>query len=62
MKKLLASAPTKEGLEKLINEYFYSTNYIIKDDRPYSTKSGFAPERFKVTYNRGRYRFIREDD
>lgn len=46
-KKILASAPTKEGLEKLINEYFYSTNYIIKDDRPYSTKSGYAPDRFK---------------
>ena len=61
-KKILASAPTKEVLEKLINEYFYSTNYIIKDDRPYSIKSGYAPDKFMVTYSKGRYRFIREED
>lgn len=30
--KLLASANSKADLEKLVNEYFYSTNYRIDDD------------------------------
>jgi len=28
--QILASAPTKEGIEKQINKYFYSTTYKIE--------------------------------
>jgi hypothetical protein len=31
MNKKLATSKTKEGIEKLINEYFYSTSFIVKE-------------------------------
>ena len=35
----IASSPTKERLQKLINEFYYSQNYIITDDnKVYNTK------------------------
>lgn len=38
--KCIMSAPTKEELVKMINEYFYSSNYIITDDgKIYNTKT-----------------------
>lgn len=38
-RKVLLSCGTKEDLQKMINEYYYSTNYIITDDnRAYNTK------------------------
>lgn len=30
--KTLASSASSQGLEKLINEYFYSIDYVLKDD------------------------------
>jgi hypothetical protein len=36
--KLICSSPTKQGLEKMINEFYYSVNYIIKDNRAFNTK------------------------
>ena len=32
MSNLIASAITKEELEKMINEYYFSNNYIITED------------------------------
>lgn len=38
--KCVMSAPTKEELIKMINEYFYSDNYTITDDgKIYNTKT-----------------------
>ena len=31
MNNLIASAGTKEELEKMINEYYFSKNYVITD-------------------------------
>ena len=39
MSNLIASAGTKEDLEKMINEYYFSTNYIITENNDvYNTK------------------------
>jgi hypothetical protein len=31
-RKLMATSPTKEGLQKLINEFYFSQNYIITNN------------------------------
>lgn len=31
-KRLMATSPTREGLQKLVNEFYFSTNYIINND------------------------------
>lgn len=57
MGKLLATAPSKEELEKIINEFYLSENYIIKEDNTiYNTKTGLTPTNTKVRYFRGRWR------
>lgn len=56
---LLASAPTKEQLEKAINEYFYSgDDLIITDSKEiYSQKKNKRLDSYQVTVKRGRWRF-----
>lgn len=56
---LLASAPTKEQLEKAINEYFYSGNDLIITDAKevYSQKKNKRLDSYQVTVKRGRWRF-----
>ena len=56
--KLIASATTKEKLEKLINEYYYSNNWVITDNNMiYNT----LKDRFSigtiVVLKKGRYQF-----
>lgn len=38
--KCMASAPTKAELEKLINEYYYSTEYFVNDNMQAENKNG----------------------
>ena len=63
--KLLASAPTVENIEKLINEYFFSENYrVLENDSTknltvFNQKTGKYLDGFLVRYSRGRYRFER---
>jgi hypothetical protein len=38
--KCILSAPTTEELEKLINEYYCSRNYVIDGDRVLNRKTG----------------------
>lgn len=56
---LLATAPTKEQLEKCINEYFYSGNDLIITEAKevYSQKKNKALDSYRVTVKRGRWRF-----
>jgi hypothetical protein len=56
---LLASAPTKEQLEKSINEYFYSDNDLIITDskKVYSQKKNEILDSYRITVKRGRWRF-----
>jgi len=62
MKKLLASAPTKEELEKLINEYFASQNYVITDmNRVRNLKTGYTPNNLIISIRGNKWRLYRED-
>ena len=54
-KQLIASAPTEQGLLKLINAFYYSFNYIIKDNQAYNTKLDIY--RGEVKLEKGRYKF-----
>lgn len=56
--KLLASAPTKENLEILINKFYLSKNYIItEDNKLYNSK--FNEDRNKKINDGVRVRFYR---
>lgn len=61
-RKVIASAPTKEGLQKLINEYYYSKFYVIKEDNTTveNTKTGRILEN-KVREYKGRWQFYKEE-
>lgn len=60
MKKVLISCPTRNQLEKKINEYFYSECYIITDDlKIYNYKmDAFCDYHYSVRLSRGRWQFI----
>jgi hypothetical protein len=60
MKKLIASAGTIEQLEKLINQYFFSTSYKIDGEHVTNTKTGKTLDGYKVTAKKSRYRFETE--
>lgn len=57
MKKLIASAGTIEQLEKLINQYFFSTSYKINGEKVTNAKTGKTLDGYKVTVKKSRYRF-----
>ena len=60
MSNLIASAGTKADLEKMINKYYFSTNYIITDNNEvYNTKKECTLDSVKVENKRNRWRFIR---
>ena len=52
--KLLASSPTIEGIEKMINKYFYSTSYKVHKDLSISNSKGLFTKVF-VIFKKGRY-------
>lgn len=58
MKNLIASAGSKEALQKCINEYYYSKNYVItEDNKVYNTKLDKYLDSVIVKQQRGRWRF-----
>lgn len=58
MKNLIASAPSKEALQGIINKYYYSNHYIITDDnRVFNTKRGDYADGVKVVQKKNRWRF-----
>ena len=60
MSNLIASAGTKEDLEKIINEYYFSTNYIITENNDvYNTKKEYTLDTVKVEVKKNRWRFVR---
>ena len=60
MSNLIASAGTKEDLEKMINEYYFSTNYIITENNDvYNTKKECTLDTVKVEVKKNRWRFVR---
>jgi hypothetical protein len=57
---LIGSAPTKEQLEKGINDYYYSKDYTITEQgEVYSTIRGKALDGVRVIQKKGRWRFER---
>jgi len=54
--KLLATSSTKEGIEKLINQYFYSTSYTIQDDK-ITGKKGILSG-YSVELKKNKFRFM----
>ncbi len=50
----LASSPTIEGAEKLLNQYFYSTSYKISEDLKVSNNKGIY-EKVIIKKLKGRY-------
>lgn len=57
--KLLLSAPTKERAEKLLNEFFYSTTYVIQEDNKITWKEGQFCEGLICNVNRGRFKIYK---
>ena len=58
----ICSASTKADLEKLINNYFLSENYVITDDnKVYNTKTGkyWSSETAIVVEKKGKWQFRR---
>ena len=58
----ICSAPTKEDLQRAINKYFLSENYIITDDnRVYNTKTEkyWNADAAIVVERKGRWQFRR---
>ena len=59
--KVYASAPTKEGLEKLINDFYCSKNYIITEDNTiYNTKTGKTVDTMTIKVKKNRWQFGEE--
>ena len=55
----ICSAPTREQLERMINQYYLSENYVIHDDLSVENlKTGYRPE-CTVRFTRGRWFYTR---
>jgi hypothetical protein len=55
---ILASSPTKEKLQELINEYFHSLSLFITDDnRIFNTFTNMYLSNYIVEHKRGRWYF-----
>ena len=63
MSKCVFSAGSKEDLDAMINEYFYSKNYIItEDNRIYNTVKENYMDTLKVVFKRNRWRVERTEE
>lgn len=63
MSKCVFSAVSKEDLTAMINEYFYSKNYIItEDNRIYNTAKENYMDTLKVVFKRNRWRVERVEE
>ena len=55
---IIASSPSKDRLQKMINEYFYSTEWVILEDlRLFNSKLNKFCENYFVENRRGRFYF-----
>lgn len=58
--KVICSAETMEKLQTMINEYFYSTSYRIKENKVFHEHKQTFLDGFIVREKRGRFQFCRE--
>lgn len=64
--KTIMSAPTREELEKMINEYYFSNNFSIADDNKtvINSKTGRVlgkDEGYEVKQRKGRWAWTRAE-
>jgi len=58
---VICSSSTKEGLEKLINEFFYSTSWYLDEDNQLRNKDPSRPiPPLLIRIRRGRFQALRE--
>jgi len=57
MPALLASSSTLEGIEKLVNQYYFSTTYRVTPELEIVRMDGYKPEGVRIVHKRNRYRF-----
>lgn len=56
--RLIGTSSTKEGLEKIINEYLFSTNWIIKENLElYNKKTEKTLSNYRIVQKKNRWRF-----
>ncbi len=59
--KLLATSPTKEGIVKMVNKFFYSESYSLGESvdgvYPLLRSGGTAPTCFRVVETKRGFRF-----
>lgn len=61
--KCVLSTNSKEDLEKMINQYFYSENYIItEDNRVYNRKTEKYLDNFIIQEKKSRWSFRRIEE
>ena len=53
----LATSATKEGITKLINDYFYSVNYTVNFETGEISGTKGKLKKYKVTNKKGRFIF-----
>lgn len=60
-RKCIFTAISKESLEKLVNDFFYSTNYYLdeSDMKIKNKKNGFVKDSWIVEVKGGRYRIYK---
>jgi hypothetical protein len=57
----IASSPTIAGLEKLLNQHYYSTTYKIDENTLKITNSKGVFDGLKVVKSKNRYYLVRND-
>ena len=58
IRQLICSAGTREALETMINNYYYSDSYRIQDDGTvFNTKKNVVLDIAMVEQRRGRWRY-----
>ena len=56
--RLIGTSSTKEGLEKIINEYLFSTNWTIKENLDlYNKKTEKTSSNYRIVQKKNRWRF-----
>lgn len=54
----LATAGSKENIQKIVNQYFYTNNYIINDNNNIiHLQTGECLDNFKIELKKGRWIF-----
>lgn len=56
--KLLISASSKPTAERMLNEFYYSTTYVLNEDNTISWKNGEIKPGLWWSFKNGKYRIF----